>query len=129
MQGGAGAQGDSLGSVADSGSDVGVGTVAMFISNLTDRGATPALVKMLAFNEARLSVIAQNIANSNTPGYKAKRLDAGGIGQSEAKQSADLALGRQHFNSNLGQHRERPPRAGKRPAEIVTGDVLHHPAP
>ncbi len=48
----------------------------MFISNLTDRGATPALVKTLAFNEARLSVIAENIANSNTPGYKAKRLDA-----------------------------------------------------
>ncbi len=48
----------------------------MFISNLTDRGATPALVKTLAFNEARLGVIAENIANSNTPGYKAKRLDA-----------------------------------------------------
>lgn len=54
----------------------------MFISNLTDRGATPALVKTLAFNEARLDVIAENIANSNTPGYRTKRLDAGAFQRS-----------------------------------------------
>ena len=49
----------------------------MLISNVTDRGATPALVKTLAFNEARLKVIAENIANSQTPGYRTRRLDAG----------------------------------------------------
>lgn len=49
----------------------------MFLANVTDRGATPALVKTLAFNEARLGVIAANIANSQTPGYRTKRLDAG----------------------------------------------------
>ena len=47
----------------------------MFISNLTDRGATPALVKTLAYNEARMRMIAENVANYDTPGYKAKRLD------------------------------------------------------
>ncbi len=47
----------------------------MFLSQLTDHGATPALVKGLAFNEARLSMIAENIANSETPGYRAKQLD------------------------------------------------------
>ncbi len=49
----------------------------MFISNVMDRGATPALVKTLAYNEARLKMIAENVANSETPGYKTKRLDAG----------------------------------------------------
>jgi flagellar basal-body rod protein FlgB len=47
----------------------------MFISSVTDRGAAPALVNTLAFNEARLKVIAENVANATTPGYRAKQLD------------------------------------------------------
>jgi flagellar basal-body rod protein FlgB len=35
----------------------------------------PALVKSLAFNEARLRMIAENVANAHTPGYRAKQLD------------------------------------------------------
>lgn len=50
--------------------------VGMFLSNVTDRGATPALVKTLAYSQARLNVIAENIANIHTPHYRAKRLDA-----------------------------------------------------
>ena len=49
--------------------------MAMFISNVTDRGATPALVHTLAFNQARLQMIAENVANSKTPGYRAQQLD------------------------------------------------------
>ena len=47
----------------------------MFISNITDRGATPALVKTLAFNEARFRMVAQNLANSETPRYRTKHVD------------------------------------------------------
>ena len=47
----------------------------MFISNLGEVGATPALVKTLAFNEARLEMIAENVANASTPGYRTKQLD------------------------------------------------------
>jgi len=47
----------------------------MFISNLGETGATPALVKTLAFNEARLEMIADNVANASTPGYRTKQLD------------------------------------------------------
>ena len=47
----------------------------VFISSITDRGATPALVKTLAFNQAKLRMIAENVANSETPGYRAKQLD------------------------------------------------------
>jgi len=51
----------------------------MFLSGLANRGAAPALVSTLAFNEARLNVISENLANSETPGYRTKRLDAAGF--------------------------------------------------
>jgi flagellar basal-body rod protein FlgB len=41
----------------------------------------PALVKTLAFNEARLRMIAENVANAHTPGYHAKQLDVMGFQQ------------------------------------------------
>ena len=47
----------------------------MFVSAITDRGATPALIKTLAYGEARLQMIAENVANIHTPGYRAKHLD------------------------------------------------------
>ncbi len=47
----------------------------MFLSSITDRGATPALVKTLVYNQARLEVLAENVANMHTPGYRAKHLD------------------------------------------------------
>lgn len=48
----------------------------MLLSNLTNRGATPALIKTLAYNEARLKMISQNVANIHTPYYRTKQLDA-----------------------------------------------------
>ena len=47
----------------------------MYLDNLTNRGVTRALVNTLAFSEARLRVIADNIANIHTPGYRTKQLD------------------------------------------------------
>lgn len=47
----------------------------MFLSSITEQGAAPALVKSLAFDEARLKMIAENVANAETPGYRAKHLD------------------------------------------------------
>ena len=59
----------------------------------------------------------------------AQGLDAGRIGKTETENGARFALGRKHLQRNLGHHRQRPPRAGKAAAEIVAGDVLHHPPP
>lgn len=47
----------------------------MFFENLLNRGATPGLTATLAYAEARHRMIAENIANMATPGYKAKQLD------------------------------------------------------
>lgn len=48
----------------------------MFISSLTDRGATPALELMWSFTQQRHNMIAENVANWGVPGYKTKRVDA-----------------------------------------------------
>jgi len=47
----------------------------MFVSSLTDSGATPALVSTLSFNHQRLKMLAENIANYGTPHYHTKQLD------------------------------------------------------
>jgi flagellar basal-body rod protein FlgB len=46
-----------------------------FFENLTNRGATPALVATMSFTHARHRLIADNVANIQTPGYKARHLD------------------------------------------------------
>jgi len=48
----------------------------MYVESVTNRGATPALINTLSFAEVRHRVIAENVANWQTPGYKAKQLDA-----------------------------------------------------
>ena len=48
----------------------------MFLENLTNRGAMPALEATLAYAESRHRMLAENVANWQTPGYKARQLDA-----------------------------------------------------
>ena len=47
----------------------------MFLGDITNRGNIPVLAKLMAFAEARQKVLADNIANIDTPGYKVKNLD------------------------------------------------------
>ncbi len=47
----------------------------MFVSDIMSGGATPMLEKTLAFTESRNRVLATNIANITTPGYRTKQLD------------------------------------------------------
>lgn len=53
--------------------------VCVFLTEMTRGGAMPMLEKTLAFNEARQKVLATNIANITTPGYRAKQLDVAGF--------------------------------------------------
>ena len=48
----------------------------MFFESLINRGTLPALEKMVAFTQARHEMLAENIANIDTPGYRTKQLDA-----------------------------------------------------
>lgn len=51
----------------------------MFISGLLDTGPAAGLVNLLAFNEARLAMLAENIANYGTPHYRMRQLDVQGF--------------------------------------------------
>jgi len=50
-----------------------------FFAMLTERGPTLALEKTLSFNQARLEMIAENVANAETPGYRTQQLDMRGF--------------------------------------------------
>jgi len=47
----------------------------MFLTDVVNRGTLPALEKLAAFTEKRQRVLAENIANIDTPNYKAKHLN------------------------------------------------------
>lgn len=47
----------------------------MFFEDIVNRSAMPAMVKTLAFTQARHKVLTENIANVDTPGYATKHLD------------------------------------------------------
>ena len=85
----------------------------MFLSNVTDGGPTPALVKTLAFNEARLKMIVENVANLQTPGYRAKQLDPKAF--QHALQEA-LVVWAKHAGA-AGDAGEDRPAGGGRPGE------------
>jgi flagellar basal-body rod protein FlgB len=46
----------------------------VFLTDLTERGNIPVLEKVMAFAEARQNVLAENIANLETPGYRPQQL-------------------------------------------------------
>lgn len=49
----------------------------MFFESLINRGTLPALEALASFAEQRHRMVAENIANIDTPGYRTKHLDPG----------------------------------------------------
>ncbi|MCG8407042.1 MAG: flagellar basal body rod protein FlgB [Phycisphaerales bacterium] len=95
----------------------------MFLSDVTSGGAFPMLEKTLAFTEARNRMLAENIANITTPGYRAKQLDvasfqsalrAASDKRSERGGSFELGATREFDTNELG-HLEVTP--SERPVE------------
>lgn len=60
----------------------------MLFTEITNAGSVPLLEKTLAFTEARNRVLAANIANVVTPGYRAKQLDVSAF-QKALKQATE----------------------------------------
>ncbi|MFH1419591.1 MAG: flagellar basal body rod protein FlgB [Planctomycetota bacterium] len=60
----------------------------MFLTEITGGGAFPMLEKTLAFTEARNHMLADNIANILTPGYRTKQLDVSSF-QSALREAAE----------------------------------------
>lgn len=103
--------------------------MAGFLTSLTDRGAAPALAATLSFNEARLRVVSENLANIHTPGYRARRLDVKGFQRAlrEALDEKQNDPGRP-FNVRSGnQVRTRPDgRLQITPDDEPVENVLFH---
>jgi len=100
-----------------------------FLDSLANRGATPALEKMLSYSEARLAMISENVANVHTPGYRAKQLDAAGFQRAlrdalnekgtDAHKRLDVSFGDQVVTDATG-------RLSVRPTEVpVESSLLH----
>ncbi|MCG3137965.1 MAG: Flagellar basal body rod protein FlgB [Phycisphaerae bacterium] len=47
----------------------------MYLADLVNSGNIPVLEKLMAFSEARHQVLAENIANIDTPNYRTQQLD------------------------------------------------------
>ncbi|RIK64019.1 MAG: flagellar basal body rod protein FlgB [Planctomycetota bacterium] len=60
----------------------------MFLKNVSGGTSISMLEKTLAFNEARQRMLATNIANINTPGYRTKQLDVASF-QAALREAAD----------------------------------------
>lgn len=96
---------------------------------MTERGPTPALARTLEFNEARLRVLAENVANVQTPGFRAKQLDVGGFQRAlrraiderpeDASKPLLIQSGREVRTSRKG-------RMFVRPSEKPVENVLFH---
>ena len=69
----------------------------MFVETIIDDGLRPALVKTLAFQEERLRMIAENIANAQTPGFRAKQLDVAGFQHSLRRAMEERKAGESIF--------------------------------
>lgn len=82
------------------------------IEAILNRLANPAIDKMLSFTEARHRVIAENVANIDTPGYRTKQLDPGlfqkalrrAIDAQKREPAAPMSVGRtREFRDQDGQ--------------------------
>jgi flagellar basal-body rod protein FlgB len=60
----------------------------MYFPDVVNGNGIPALEKMLAFTESRQKMLAENIANVDTPGYRVKHLDAAKF-QTALRQAVD----------------------------------------
>jgi flagellar basal-body rod protein FlgB len=82
----------------------------MFVERLMNQTNAPLLEKVLQFTAARHRLIAENIANVDTPGYVQKDLDV------------------RRFNAMLGRHveeRERGGEAGDIGFDEIAAEVEH----
>src|SRR5690242_19598918 len=65
----------------------------MFLDRLVNQGSTPLLEQMLQFTAARHRLIAENVVNISTPGYRQKDLSLEKFQQMLAERAAQAETG------------------------------------
>jgi len=102
----------------------------MLLSSLFERGALPVLQKAMAFAEQRQKVLANNVANFDTIGYKVKDLPVDDF--NEALREAVKKRDKRGVGASLevAPHRhfryDRSGRLQTRPREIQDNNILFH---
>ncbi len=102
----------------------------MIIKDLNTSGAIPALEKMLLFAGQRQRIIANNIANIDTPNYQGKDVDPRDFQKllAEAIEERRSQTGGGHGELVLGQTRQVQTRKGKlilNPQSPTAGVLFH----
>lgn len=100
-----------------------------FFSEMLNRGPLPLLERTVSFTSARHRVIAENIANVDTPGYRTKQLDARAF-QRSLREAAKRRATSPDSPFKLRATRElREDSAGRlkvRPSEVPPENLLFH---
>ena len=102
----------------------------MLIESLISRGAVPVLEQVIAFTEARQELLANNISNFDTIGYKARDLDVGGFVDAltdavERREKRGVGEPLRMKSSGTLQW-DRQGRLNARPVEIKDSNILFH---
>lgn len=100
----------------------------MLFFDIVNSGPTPAMERMLAFTQARHRMLVENIANIDTPGYKARQLNV-----QEFQEAMREAIDRRNAGSKplkLGGGREFQENSFGRveiePSEEPAENILFH---
>jgi flagellar basal-body rod protein FlgB len=101
----------------------------MFFYDVVNHGAVPAMEKMLAFTEARQRMLSENVANIDTPGYRARQLDAeafqGALREAlDARKEAPSSAFRIEESREVGQ--DEAGRLVVTPTEEPAENILFH---
>jgi len=102
----------------------------MFLEGLLNRGSMPVLQQVMAFTQERHTVLANNVSNLDTVGYKMQDLPVTEFLEALDKAIADRDRGgagrplRMRSTSNL--HWDPVGRLQARPVEIPNNNILFH---
>jgi len=89
----------------------------------------PALIMTMSYNESRLKMIAENVANVGTPGYRAKHLDVRAFQRSlRAALNANKTNPKQPFVANVGNEvsTDQLGRLHVTPSLVPVQNILFH---
>ena len=102
----------------------------MIFEGLLNRGSLPVLQQVMSFTEARHEVLANNISNLDTVGYKMKDLPADEFCQTldDAVRRRDAAGAGARLEMRPSRHMrwDRNGRLQANPAELENSNILFH---
>ena len=102
----------------------------MLVEGLLNRGSMPVLEAVMGFTEARHEVLANNVSNFDTVGYKMKDLPSGefftALREAVDHRSGGGASAALEIGSTRHLHWDRQGRLHAEPVELEDNNILFH---